>query len=203
MATYRFYLAPRLGTGTRQDPLRSKLANYIINDGTMDFWNWVNRATAVTINMAWCESSLHATIDADAEIRAISPELADVAAVDAWLDGLIGTLPTALSNAFENAGMPVHWITGSTTRRQFMRFLAGWTWMVQNMTDQERTFVANNLDDTMNQIGATARNRMRAWMEGKGLDTSWVVNSTTVRAVVVFIVQNGNYPLLSFGPVTF
>lgn len=203
MATYRFYLAPRLGTGTRQDPLRSKLANYIVNDGTKDFWNLVNRSTPWCLCLAWCDSALHATIEADAEIRALSPELADVDALNSYMDGLQGTIPAGIVTGLENAGVPVDWVNASTTRREVWRYISRWHYMSQQMTDQERTFLANNLNTTFQQLAAAARTRIQAWMTARAIATAWITNQTQVRAIITFIVNNGNFPAQPYGPLTF
>ena len=203
--TYRFYLAARTGDGaTRQTAFRSKLTIYIANDGTKDFWSWGNRATAFCCCLAFCDSALHTTIAADVDIVALSPELADGAAITVYLNGLVGTLPVAISNALEAAGIPVDWITAGTTRRQLWRFISAWHFINQRMTVAERTFLANNLDSTIGSLTQAARDRIAAWMTANGnLDTTWITGPTLVRAVVKFIIVNGNFPVMGSGPVSF
>ena len=64
-------------------------------------------------------------------------------------------------------------------------------------------FIRNNLDNTVGSLSATVRDRGKAWMEENGLDTSWIISSTKVRAVVRFIIVNGGFEITSHGPVTF
>jgi hypothetical protein len=203
--TYRFYLTTRIGDGaTHQTAMRSKLANFIVNDGTKDFWSWGNRATPFFFCLAFCDSALHATIVADIDIVALSPELADSGAITIYLDGLVGTLPVAISNALEAAGIPIDWIIAGTTRRQLWRFISAWHFINQRMTQSERTFLANNLDATIGSLTVAARNQISAWMTAHGnLDTTWITGPTLVRAVVKFIIQNGNFPIMGNGPVSF
>lgn len=202
--TYRLYLATRIGDGiTHQTAFRSKLVNYIVNDGTKDFWSWGNRATAFCFCLALCDSPLHATIAADVDIIALSPELADTAAITTYLNGLVGTLPTNISNALEAAGIPVDWITAGTTRRQLWRFISAWHFINQRMTAAQRTFLANNLDSTIGSLTVAERNRISTWMTNNNLDTTWITGPTLVREVVKFIIQNGNFPIMGQGPVDF
>lgn len=201
--TLRLYLSTRIGVGTRADPFRSKLANFIINDGTKDFSDWSNRATAFRFALAQCDSALHATIAADPDVVALSPELVDGPAVQTWLDGLVGTIPPAQTTALEAAGIPVDWVDGTTTRRQLWRFISAWHFMCQRMSGEGTTnallFIASNLDSTVGSLTAPVRNQMSTWMSNHGLDTSWIVGGTLVRAVVKFAITNGAFPVMRIG----
>jgi hypothetical protein len=207
-STYRFYLAATIGDGvSRATAFRSKLSDFIVNDGTKDFWDWSNRATAFRFCLAWCPTALHTSIAADANVTVLSPELADPAAVAAWLDQDVGTLAAALANKLEAAGIPVDWITAGITRRQLWRFISAWHFITQRMNSAGDTnalaFIRSNLDSTIGSLPAAVRNRASAWMSEKGLDTSWIVAGTKVRAVVRFIIVNGNFPIMSHSPVSF
>lgn len=207
MATYRFYVALTIGDGlSRATAFRSKLSNFIVNDGTKDFWSWSNRAWPRQFCLALCDTTLHTTIAADVDIAPLSPELADVSTVNTWLDGPVGTLPTGVATALEAGGIPVDWIDGTTTRRQLWRFIAAWHFVMQRFNGSGDSnafaFIKRSLDDTVGQVPAAARNRISAWMSGQGLDTAWITGATKVRAVVRFILANGNFPVMQLGPVS-
>jgi hypothetical protein len=208
MATYRFYVARTIGDGlSRATAFRSKLYEYLVNDGTQDFWSWSNRAWPRQFCLAFCDTTLHATMAADPDIVALSPELADVPAVSTWLDGPVGTLPAGIVTALENGGIPVDWVDGTTTRRQLWRFVSGWHFIVQRFSGSGDVdgfaFMQRNLDNTVSQVPVGARNRISAWMTANGIDSSWIVGATPVRAVVRFILVNGNFPIMGHGPVSF
>ncbi len=204
--TIRFYLSSTLGDGlSRQTAFRSKLSNFIVNDGTQDFWDWSNRVTVFRFCIATCASALHTTIAADPDVVALSPELADVPAINAYLDGLVGTLPAPVATALEAAGIPVNWLVAGTTRRQLWRFISNWHVVVQALSNNPtaRTFLASSLGLRVNQVPAAQRNAIAAWMTARGIDSSWITGTTLIRTVVIFIIQNGNFPIMNNGPVTF
>lgn len=204
--TLRFYLSTTLGDGlSRQTAFRPKLRSYIVYDGTQDFSDWSNRATAFRFCIADCASALHTTIAADPDVLALSPELADVAAVNAYLDGLVGTLPGPVATALEAAGLPVDWITAGTTRRQLWRFASMWHVVVQALAENPNalSFLRTNLGSRVNTIPVAQRNAIQNWMISRGIDTSWITGPTLIRAVVKFIIQSGGIPLVdrTFGGV--
>jgi hypothetical protein len=209
MATYRFYLAARDGDGlSHRTAFRSRLTQYIVADGSQDFWDWSNRATAFRFCLALCSTAKHSQIAADPGVQALSPELADVPAIQAWLDGPIGTdLPLSLQTVLENAGIPVDWIIASTTLRALWQFVLSWHYIAQRVSgvgdNNVLNFLASNLDSTVASLSAVVRTRVSNWMTEKGLDASWITGPTLVREVVKYIVQNLPAPPLMLGPVEF
>jgi len=121
--TYRFYVSALTGTGTRADPRMSRVMRMCIDaaaiTGSASVNDMMNAATLFRFTAAFVDSTMHALLAADANVRALSPELADASAVNTWLDGLVTSLPGALSTMMENAGIPVDWISGTTTRLDF------------------------------------------------------------------------------------
>lgn len=65
------------------------------------------------------------------------------------------------------------------------------------------TFIRSSLDGTVADVPVGARTRIQNWMQDKGLDTSWIVGTTTVRAVLKFIVGGLNISPLAFTRVAF
>ena len=199
-STYRFYRTPRLGDGlSRQTAFRSKLYDLalIISDGTQDFWNWPNRAMAVSLCFVWCPSATHAAIAADPEIFPLSPELDDMAAVNTWLDGLVGTLAPALVTRLGSDGFPLLWMNGTTTRRDMFRKVSQQHFIIQKLfanNDNAFNFFKRNIDETIASVPVAIRNRVSAWMIERGLDTSWITGATLVREVVTFVLSELNLP---------
>jgi len=205
-STYRFYRTPRLGDGlTRQTAFRSKLNDLGIvrADATQDFWSWPNRAMAVSLCLVWCEPVKHVTIAADPDISALSPELADIAAVNAWLDQPVGALPAAIRARLESDGFPLGWVNGATTRRQLWRKIAQQHVIMQRLfagNDNAFNFFKRSLDETIASVPVAIRNRVSAWMVERGLDTSWITGATLVREVVEFVLAQVNLPKCRLHP---
>lgn len=206
-STYRFYMAVTLGDGLSiATAYRSKLANYIVGNATQDFWSWANDTHSVQFCLAWCDPELHTTIAADADIVPISAQLADLSAITTYLDTPIASIPSGVQAALEANGIPVDWIVmGTTTPRTFWRFIAARHFITQKLADNPNAlqFLRANLDSVVSTLTIAQRNAVGNWMISRDIDTSWIVGSTTVRQVLKFIINNGNFQTLSYGPVTF
>lgn len=206
--TFRFYRSVRIGDGlTTRTAFRNKLddAPFAIKEnpaaGT-GYWDLIHDARAVRYVLVQCSSSLHTTIAADSEIIPLSPELADAAAIQTWLDGPLGT-PTTVLARLEADGISTAWITAQTTRRDMFRYVSrvmACTQDLRRLKDVDALAVfAASLDATVNTLSTTTRTRAVTWMQNRGLDTSWIVPSTTtVRQVIHFVVQSGAWPILAF-----
>lgn len=204
--TYRFYRTARLGDGSRANPFRSALTRYIpgsIQGAT--FWDWIHDARPLRYALALTDSVTHVLAASDADIQALSPELADLAAVNTWLES--STLSDPAHTTLEGDGISTQWIAAQTTRRQLFRYAARLHVVVQDVkrlkNAETMDIFGRGLDLQMNQVPVTTRQKIRTWMEAKGLDTTWITNATTVRQVLHYIVQNVDWPVLPFGPVTF
>jgi len=199
--TYRFYMATTIGTGTRADPFRAALTDFIVADGTQDFWSWFNPTHSVQFCLAWCDPTLHTTIAADSRVTVLSPQWDDV---NTHLDDLVGTIPSGTQTALETNGIPVAWIDASTTYRDVWRWLSKRHIFSQSLIGTGDTnvvnFIKNNLDTTVGSLSAAVRNAGQNWMTNHGLDTSWITGTTTVRQVVKFIIANGSFSIMKHGP---
>jgi hypothetical protein len=106
----------------------------------------------------------------------------------------------------ENAGIPLDWVDPiNNSNRDVWSYVATWNFMVQRASGQDQTnvvaFLGNNLDSTIAQVSAAARNAIAAFMDGLGIDRTWVTNATLVRAIVTFIVNRYVRDPYNFGPV--
>lgn len=206
MPTYRFYISAKAGTGSRLDPFRSTVMKIVQANGGGIVNDMMNAATPFRFSVAFVESSVHTLCVADTDVRALSPELADQAAVDAFMTGPVGVIPNGIKNVMESAGIPLDWVDPvNNTDRSVWAYVATWHFMVQRASGQGQTnvvgFLGNNLDSTVAQISAAARSAVAAFMDGLGIDRSWVVNSTLVREIVTFIVNRYLRDPYLFGPV--
>ncbi len=206
-STYRFYLAATIGDGAPATRFRSKLCNYLVQNATQDFWSWPNSVTSNQFCLAWCPTALHTTIAADVDVVPLSSELADVAAVTAYLDAPVGTIPTGVATALENNGIPLDWVTITTTPRQIWQFISIRHSVAERINGAGNanalSFLRNNLDTQVSAISVAVRNAVASWMQAQGIDASWIVGTTTVRAVLKFIVVNWQLPIMNYGPVSF
>lgn len=206
MSTYRFYVSALVGAGTRADPKRSRVMQIVQANGGGVVNDMMNAATPFRFSVAFVDSAVHAICVADANVRAVSPELADQVAVDAHMASPVGVIPSGLKTMMENAGIPLDWVDPvNNTDRDVWTYVATWHFMVQRASGQGQdnvvAFLGNNLDRTVAQVPAAARNAIAAFMDGLGIDRAWVTNATLVRAVVTFIVNRYARDPYLFGPV--
>lgn len=206
MPTHRFYVSAVVGTGTRADQKRSRVMQIVQANGGGAVNDMMNAATPFRFSVAFVDSAVHALCVADANVRAVSPELTDQAAVDAHMASPVGVIPAGLKNTMENAGIPLDWVDPvNNTDRQVWAYVASWHFMVQRASGQGKTnvvaFLGNNLDSTVAQVPAAARNAIAAFMDELGIDRTWIVNGTLVRAIVTFIVNRYARDPYIFGPV--
>lgn len=206
MPTYRFYISARTGVGTRSDPMRSTVAKIVQANGGGGVSDMMNAATPFRFSVAFVESSVHALCVADANVRALSAELIDQAAVDAFMASPVGVIPTGLKNVMENAGIPLDWVNPvANTDRNVWAYVATWHFMVQRANGQGRTnvveFLGVNLDNRIAQVSAAARNALAAFMDDLAIDRTWIVSTTLIREIVTFVVNRYPRDPYIFGPV--
>ena len=59
---------------------------------------------------------------------------------------------------------------------------------------------AVGLTATVGDLSSQTRTRVRDWMDAKGLDTTWITNQTLIRQVLQYLLENLNWPVITFGP---
>lgn len=202
--TYRFYRSLEIGTGlTLADAKRSALTRYITAGSGSDFWDWVHDARPVRYVFARCDSTIHALCVADADITAYSPELANIPAVQAWLDGTLSSVPVAIRNQIESDGFSTAWANAQTTRRAAFLYISRVHVMMQGLRrlrdDDSLQMFTKGLDTTVGALSVQVRNKVSTWMNNRGLDTSWILGTTTIRAVIQYINFNLEWRILTFG----
>lgn len=99
----------------------------------------------------------------------------------------------ALKNNLEQKGFPMDWADASTTLKDTVKHLRQICMASDIMLGENNTnaanFLTSNLDATVGSLTAAVRNAARTWMQSKGLDTSWITNSNTVRQVMRYIAR--------------
>jgi len=191
----RFYVAPQQGDGTFQNPYRSIL-NDLINISQGEWFDEIDHpARRISICCVHASDATHAVILADSRPVPIS-ELYEEGAVNEGLSHIFNNITgsTALKTKMENHGISTSWITNSNTMRDVLRYLIR-IFTVTQITDGEgntnvKEFLKANLTTTVAQIPVGVRTSIRNWMQAKGLAIGWITNSTTVREIVHFIIEN-------------
>lgn len=206
--TYRYYRSTQIGTGlSPADAKRSSLSRYITGANGAGFWDWVHETRPIRYSLALADSTIHALCVADADITDYSPELVDLQAVQVWLDSPLNTVPLAIRNQLESDGFSMGWATGATTRRQAFIYISRAHVMMQDLRrlgdNDPLVMFQQGLDTTVGALSVQVRNKVSTWMNNRGLDTSWILGTTTIRAVIQYIISNHEWPILPFGPHNF
>lgn len=202
--TYRFYRTTVIGDGTIDNPFRSKLSAYVTNNGTgADFWEWLHWARPIRYLLAYCDSTVHTSIDADTGITALSSQGDNVAAVNTWLNQTVASLPQATKDVFLGDGFPSGWVTSTSTRREYLCYISRVHVLIHLVKRGKDTnalnFFAEAINATVGSTPAQARSAIQAWMESYGIDTGWITGSTLVADVVQYIMDHLGVRPLPFG----
>ena len=205
MATWRFYRAPQVGTGTRIDPFRSKVLDIVRAEGDSGIVGGLpHPARDIFYTFTFVEPATHTVIAADAEITVLSPQLDDEAAVDAWELGDLTSVPLAIRQAIDDDGIPVADFTTSNTRRQLIRRIADTFSFLRAAKGQKQQdiilFLGNNLDMQLNAIPIAQRNAIQNWLENRGADLSGLTGTDTVRDLFITVRQQLDFGRIVFGP---
>lgn len=119
----RYYLSPRSGSGIpgSNDPYTSPLRNYIRQRYDIKF-----KRQIISHVFPWCLHKYDLTTTQHDDVMA---NVANVFAVPAGaLDREVSSLTTPQRNAFRNAvantGLSMSWVTGTTTVREILQYIA-------------------------------------------------------------------------------
>ena len=123
----RAYVTTRIGTGTKQDPIRSKANNYISVALGGRFWEYDNPVRLYSFIICNAPQANHDDILADADIEPISELYVNVAEMQTGLDKTVADFPPALYIAMrdrlELIGVNTNWITVATQIRQIYSYM--------------------------------------------------------------------------------
>ena len=113
----------------------------------------------------------------------------------------------ALKVKLEAIGIDTSWISGSDTLRLGLRYLLR-VFTVGQFVDGEavgevREFLKSNLTTQVSAVPAVIRDKVKTWMQNKGLAVGWITGTTTVRQVIHYIVINLNIEKLNMSDEEF
>jgi hypothetical protein len=173
----RYYLIPKTGDGSREDPFRPA---YVLTDLPPGTWGALDfGAEPVMLVAADVTAGQHTTLAAHA----------DLTAVPANIDSAIGAAAlSTVVNKLEAFNIPATWITAATTYRQVLKRTAQTTRILNRLREATagRLFGTGiTLDTPFNQLSAGARTALLNAANTLGLDTSGVQGTDTLRAILV------------------
>jgi hypothetical protein len=192
----RLYLAPQIGSGTRQNPFRSLLNNLIDTAAGDRFSEMDNPARHISLCCLDASSATHTAVSANSQVVSLGESAGDRASFTASLNGLLSGLPNlaALQSALEARGVSITWISSANTVRDLVRWLLR-GFAIAQLGDGEgvpavKAVAAASLSAQFNIFSSAERDAVRNWMAAKGLATGWIKPTTTVRQILHFIVEN-------------
>ena len=210
--TVKIYIAPQIGSGTFEDPFRSKINTYIDVSLGESFDEIDNPARLYSICFVTARPATHATITADSEIVSLIQQDVTPAQLASKLDMLVSDLPSAFKNNVKNAlearGISFAWVGASNTVRDVFRYLLRVHFFSQeasglNSWNFIKQFILSNLTAQISSMDPAVVNIVKNWMASKGLDYSWVSGTTTVRQVLHYIVENRGFGPIKIGGHSF
>jgi hypothetical protein len=200
----RIYIAPQIGSGlmlspdpsTWSDttgPFRSILHSFIDVSAGHNFDEIDHPARRISICAVEASAAVLTAIEADARVTPVTyARAADRPALAAILAAPFSSYPLAWRNAartkLESWGINTEWITGSHTMKDVLRQVIKIFSMCQVANGHGQAnvkeFLKGNLDVQVSAIPAAHRQAIGAWLQSRGIDTSWITGTTTVRQVV-------------------
>ena len=192
---------------SKQTAFRPKIYQYVPREqADRNFWNWTNQGIRQhQYVLVQAPVDVLDLIDADTDIQALSPRVDSLDQMQGWLDNS----STAFQNlaALELDQVPTDWITAAHTNRQIMKYLLKWHWLcgsVMRLKDPDaKQFIMENLGTQVGTLPLPVRQKVSTWMENKGLDTSWITGTNTVRQVLRYILDSIAFPTPGIGPLKF
>lgn len=175
----RFYIVPKIGSGTFADPFRAKyIRDLAIPYSAMDYGLENTFLAAVNVTAAQ-NTSLSSNLD--------------VIAIPQNIDATIGlTALGTVQSKLEDLHVPSEWVTTSNTYRDVIRAVGKLFQFMQRFhARQLRTFFESGitLDTRMNELTANQRTALADTSDSFGLDRSAITNTTTVRQALRILFQ--------------
>jgi len=205
----RFYIGPQIGSGTVLNPYRSLLNDFIHIENGEWFTEIDNPARRISICCVVAEQTTHTAIATDSRVIICSPLADDKADMKTKLENTFNSIAgaAALKVKLEAIGIDTSWIGGSDTLRLGLRYLLR-VFTVGQFADGEsvgevREFLKANLTTQVSAVPAVIRDRVKTWMQNKGLAVGWITGTTTVRQVIHYIVTNLNIGKLNMSDEEF
>ncbi len=180
-------------------PYRS-LLNNLINASNGDNFDEIDHpARRISICTVEASSATLDAIETDVRVIPVIPLRAtDRTHLATILSAPFSNYPLAWRNAarakLESWGINTEWITGSHTMKDVLRQVIK-IFSVAQVADGQgqsnvKEFLKGNLDVQISAIPVAQRTAIGAWLQNKGIDTSWITGTTTVRQVVATLPAN-------------
>jgi hypothetical protein len=176
----RFYVVPKVGSGTFADPFRAKYFRELgVQFSAMDYGKEDSMLVGAEVTGAQ-----HTTLAANL----------DVIAIPTALDNNVSSAAlTTIQNKLEGLKIPAGWVTTSHTYRQVVGAV-GRIFMLMQRFDglHMRTFFGSDitLDTRINQLTVQQRTDLQTAASSLGLDTSFVTGPMTIRTVFKTWIDN-------------
>lgn len=138
---------------------------------------------------SWCltrldgTDPLHSSVQADAEVTLIPlwDSLGEYLAMSDTVGEIDSVYRQQMANFLEARRVPLGWVTVGMQIRLVIRIIIRIMQMVQMMGNN---FPDLDLDDTVGDIPSAQRQAVQDWMDNNGIDTSEIVLTTPIRAVL-------------------
>lgn len=146
----------------------------------------------------WALTAVTADTEGHAVIESKSGVVALVNVGGGDLDNPLGvTRRSVLAAEFEARNIPANWIDESTTGRLALRVLARVLILMQLIPGED--YPNLTLDQTLGNLTAAHRARIRAWMTSQGIDTN--INNMTLRQWLRHVHDGITWPIVHLGAV--
>jgi len=206
----RIYIAPQIGSGMLVDPnpanwsdttgpYRSLLNKYVNVSEGEGFEEIDHPARRISICTVEASATTLDAIEADGRVIPVLPIRAtDRTHLAQILNAPFSSYPLAWRNAartkLESLGVNTEWITGTNTMKDVLRQIIK-LFSVAQVADGHgqadvKEFIRGNIDVQVSAIPASQRQAIGAWLQSRGIDTSWITGATTVRQVVASLPAN-------------
>lgn len=204
----RIYVAPQIGSGMMIDPnpsnwtdatgpYRSLLNKYIDSSAGDRFEEIDHPGRKISICCVTATAAAHTAIEADPAITPVIPRRAvDAADLSAILSAPLASYPlawrTAARSKMESWGIDTSWITGSTTMKDLLTRLIRILSVAQVAAGHGAAadtlgFLGQNLEMIVSAIPPAQRSAIGDWLRSRGIDTSWITGTTTVREIAAIL----------------
>ncbi len=206
----RIYIAPQIGSGMLLDPnpanwtdttgpYRSLLNTFVSLAAGEGFEEIDHPARRISICTVEAQATTLDAIEADSRVTPVIPIRAtDRIHLAQILNAPFASYPLPWRNAartkLEALGINTEWITGTNTMKDVLRQVVKMFSVAQVADGQGqgnvKEFLKGNLDVEVSAIPAAHRQAIGAWLQSRGIDTSWITGTTTVRQVVATLPSN-------------
>jgi hypothetical protein len=203
----RWYLSKGIGSGSFLDPYRSPIHDLPLGGGIIGYDIPQRR---YFLNRVGASGTDHSYIVSQGYGIPLSP-IYD--GVDGERNGL--ALPfalhdsgfrTALQAEAEGNGLSATWVTGSHRMGDVIAYFIKIMRLAQTAYKKHEGFdylFTLRLSDPVTALSPARRNAVRDWMMAKGIDTSWITPTTTIREVLHAVITGLVFDRSKVGEIEF